>query len=171
MKERHRAGVGGVAAVIAANIAVAATLAASAVAAAAVRVEAHSAGMLAVGIVQHDVMSVHLSRQLDNAPVRNAVLTVLLRGVVHPTLVEADGSYTLRTKDLELPGPAMVQFDVVADGVRDSLKGSIDNAGVVDAAPRQENSVRQLGWWALNFSVCIGFLMLISRRRRSAQKS
>ncbi len=142
----------------------------AAAAAAAARVEAHAAGMLAVGIVQGDVMSVHLSRELDNAPVRDAVLTVRLRGVTHPTLAEADGSYTLRTKDLELPGAAVLQFDVVVGGSRASLRGNLDEGGV-GPTPREDNGIRQLGWWALNFSVCIGFLMLVSRRRKAARKN
>jgi hypothetical protein len=38
------------------------------------------------------------------------------------------------------------------------------------AGPSEDkNSARQLWWWALNFGVCIGFLWLISRRRKAAQ--
>jgi hypothetical protein len=29
---------------------------------------------------------------------------------------------------------------------------------------------RQMWWWALNFAVCIGFLMLWSRRRKARQE-
>jgi hypothetical protein len=99
--------------------------------------------------------------------VRDAVLTVLLRGVVHPTTAEADGSYTLQTKDLDLPGSASVVFQIAQGGVRDDLKGALQ---IVESQPKPEdkNSARQLGWWVLNFGVCIGFLMLISRRRKKA---
>jgi len=134
---------------------------------AAPRIEARSANLLAVGIVHGDRMSIHLSRLIDNAPVRDAVLTVLLRGIVHPTVAEADGSYTLQTKDLDVPGAASVQFQVMQGQARDDLKGEL----VVAAGPTKpedKNSARQLWWWVLNFAVCIGFLLLISRRRKAA---
>jgi hypothetical protein len=131
------------------------------------RVEAREAGLLAVGIAQDDRMVVHLSRLVDNAPVRNAVLTVLLRGVVHPTMAEADGSYTLQTKDLALPGPAAVVFQVAVGGVREDIKGVLDIPGTPDK-PEDKNGARQLWWWLLNFAVCTGFLMLWSRRRKAA---
>jgi hypothetical protein len=35
--------------------------------------------------------------------------------------------------------------------------------------PEDKNTARQLGWWVLNFAVCIGFLWLVSRRRKSAK--
>ena len=38
------------------------------------RIEARSADLLAVGTVQGDRMTIHLSRILDNAPVRDAVV-------------------------------------------------------------------------------------------------
>jgi len=47
---------------------------------AATRVEARSESLLAVGIVRADHLVVHVTRVVDNAPVRDAVLTVLLRG-------------------------------------------------------------------------------------------
>ncbi len=130
------------------------------------RVEARSATLLAVGIVHGDQMTIHVSRSLDNAPVRDATVNVLLRGVVHPTMAEADGSYTLHTKDLELPGSAGLVFAVSFAGTHEDLKGELHAA---DAAikPQDENSARQLGWWVLNFAVCIGFLMLWSRRRKA----
>jgi hypothetical protein len=133
------------------------------------RIEARSRNLLAVGIVHGDRMSIHLSRLLDNAPVRDAVVNVLLRGVIHPTVAEADGSYTLQTQDLGLPGAASVEFQVVEGAARENL-----DAGLVVAdtqpKPQEQNSARQLGWWALNFGVCIGFLMLLSRRRKNAPK-
>ncbi len=134
------------------------------------RIEARSNTLLAVGIVHGDRMTIHLSRLMDNAPVRDAALTVLLRGVVHPTTAEADGSYTLQTKDLSLPGSAAVIFQVVQGNAREDLQGALrvtaDRAGNTE----EKNSARQLGWWVLNFAVCIGFLMLISRRRKAAAK-
>ena len=131
------------------------------------RIEARSANFLAVGIVHDDRMSIHLSRLIDNAPVRDAALTVLLRGVLHPTLAEADGSYTLQTHDLELPGPASLEFEVQQGQGHENLKGAIPGAaGAIRTDDK--NSARQLWWWALNFVVCIGFLLLWSRRRKSA---
>jgi hypothetical protein len=131
------------------------------------RIEARSANLLAVGIVQDDRMSIHLSRVIDNAPVRDAVLAVLMRGTIHSTTAEADGSYTLQTKDLNLPGSASVVFQVTQGGAREDLEGALQ---IADSQPKleQKNSARQLWWWVLNFTVCIGFLMLISRRRKAA---
>jgi hypothetical protein len=130
------------------------------------RVEARSADLWAVGVVHNDRMAIHLSRLSDNAPVRDAVLNVVLRGVVHPTTAEADGSYVLQTQDLDLPGSAAVVFQVVQGNSREELQGALQVAD----QPKQEdrNSSRQLWWWVLNFAVCIGFLMLISRRRKAA---
>ncbi len=137
---------------------------------AAPRIEARSANLLAVGIVHDDRMAIHLSRLIDNAPVRDAALTVLLRGVEHPTTAEADGSFTLQTKDLELPGSATVVFQIAALGrARENLKGALQVAA--DAAkPADKNIARQLGWWVLNFAVCIGFLILWNRQRKPARQ-
>ncbi len=132
------------------------------------RIEARSATLLAVGIVHDDRMAIHLSRLNDNAPVRDAVVTVVLRGVVHPTTAEADGSYTLESKDLRLPGSAVVVFQVAAGGkTAEDLKGMLQVTGN-SGKPEEPNNARQLWWWVLNFAVCIGFLMLISRRRKAA---
>ncbi len=133
----------------------------------ATRVEAQSADFLAVGLVQGDRMSIRLSRVADNAPVPDAVLTVLLRGVVHPTVAEADGSYTLKTQDLTIPGDAAMEFQLARGAVHERLPAAIQVAQS-QPKPADENSVRQLGWWVLNFAVCIGFLMLLSRRRKTA---
>jgi hypothetical protein len=56
---------------------------------------------------------------------------------------------------------------VVLGGTREDLTGTLQ---VAESAPKAEdkNSARQLGWWVLNFAVCIGFLMLWSRRRKTA---
>jgi hypothetical protein len=133
---------------------------------AAPRIEARSANLLAVGIVHGDRMSIHLSRLADNAPVRDAVLNVLLRGVVHPATAEADGSYTMQTPDLVVAGAASMEFQVMQGQLREDLKGELLVADS-QAKPGQKNSARQLWWWVLNFAVCIGFLRLLSRRRKA----
>ncbi len=113
-------------------------------------------------------MTIHLSRILDNAPVRDAMVTVALRGAAHSTTAEVDGSYTLQTPDLTLPGAASVQFQVAFGGTREELKGTLQIGGTGGNAGGKNNA-RQLWWWVLNFAVCIGFLMLWSRRRKRAQ--
>jgi len=147
---------------------VAAAAAAPSAAQPAARIEARSATFLAVGIVQGDRMAIHLSRLVDNAPVRNAALNVVLRGTVHPTTAEVDGSYTVQATDLALQGTAAVEFQVSQGAKRENLKGTLQVAAG-DAAADEKNNARQLWWWVLNFAVCIGFLWLISRRRKSAQ--
>jgi hypothetical protein len=136
---------------------------------AATRIEARSENLLAVGIVHADRMTIHVTQLTDNAPVRDAVLTVLLRGVAHPTVAEADGSYTLQTKDLNLPGPVSLEFQVIQGTTRHDLKGTLLAADGVAKAD-DKNSARQLWWWVLNFAVCIGFLLLISRRRKASRQ-
>jgi hypothetical protein len=132
------------------------------------RIEARSASFLAVGLVRDDRMIVHLSRLIDNAPVSDAALTVALRGVSHPTTAEADGSYSFQTKDLNLPGSASVEFQVAQGATRENLEGVLQISGAGEM-PKNKNSARQLWWWVLNFAVCIGFLWLISRRRKAAR--
>jgi membrane fusion protein, heavy metal efflux system len=136
--------------------------------ASAARVEARSQELLAVGLVHDDKMSIHVSRLIDNAPVRDAVVTVVLRGTAHPTTAETDGSYALETKDLTLPGAATVEFQVSQGGASESLKGTLDIAQAA-GQPEDKNSARQLWWWVLNFAVCFGVLWLISRRRKAAK--
>ncbi len=133
------------------------------------RVEARSDDLLAVGIAHDDRMSIHVTQMNDNAPVQGAVLTVRLRGSVHPTVAEADGSYTLQTPELRLPGPASLQFQVKQGDALHELTGTLLVAAGA-AVPEDKNGSRQLWWWVLNFSVCIGFLMLISRRRKAARQ-
>lgn len=128
------------------------------------RVEARSSDVLAVGVVRDDKMTIHLSRISDNAPVRDAVLTVVLRGIAHPTTAEADGSYSLLTKDLTLPGAAAVDFHVLQGSSQESLKGTLDVAAA-GGESEDKNSARQLWWWVLNFSVCGAALWLFSRRK------
>jgi hypothetical protein len=132
------------------------------------RVEARSDDLLAVGLAQGNRMIIRISRLIDNAPVRDAAVTVTLRGITHPTTAEADGSYTLQTQDLALPGAAAVEFQVEQAAAHETLKGMLQVAGGAGSAG-DKNSARQLWWWVLNFAVCIGFLALISRRRKAAQ--
>jgi cobalt-zinc-cadmium efflux system membrane fusion protein len=136
--------------------------------ASAARVEARSKDLLAVGLVHDDKMSIHVSRFIDNAPLRDAVVTVVLRGTAHPATAETDGSYAFESKDLTLPGAAAVEFQVSQGGARESLKGTLDIAKSADQ-PEDKNSARQLWWWVLNFAVCFGVLWLISRRRKAAK--
>ena len=132
------------------------------------RVEVRSADLWAVGVVHDDKMSIHLSRLVDNAPVRDAAITVVLRGTAHSATAETDGSYSLQAKDLTLPGAAAVEFQVGTGAARESLKGTLD-IGRAAGQPDDKNSARQLWWWVLNFAVCFGVLWLISRRRKAAQ--
>jgi hypothetical protein len=146
----------------------AAVAAAAAAALAPPRVEARSDDLMAVGVVRQDRMVIHLSRLADNSPVRDAAMTVVLRGAAHPATAETDGSYTLQTQDLALPGAAAVEFQVSQGALHESLKGSLEIAGAAGQSDAKSNA-RQLWWWVLNFSVCIGFLWLFSRRRKRAE--
>jgi membrane fusion protein, heavy metal efflux system len=132
------------------------------------RVEARSADLLAVGLVRGNRMTIHLSRLLDNAPVRDAAVMVVLRGAAHPAVAETDGSYTLETPELAVPGAVAVEFQVEQAGARQSLKGTLQIASAA-GQPEDRNTARQLGWWVLNFAVCIGFLWLVSRRRKDSK--
>ncbi len=131
------------------------------------RVEARSADFVAVGVLQGDRLVVHLTRALDNSPVRDAALTVTLRGATHAATAEADGGYAVSTPDLVAPGAAVVVFDVTEGATHERLEGSLTGpAG--EARADDGSGVRQLGWWVLNFAACIGFLWLIARRRKAA---
>jgi len=151
-------------------LAVAAASAAGALAAAPAlpRVEARSADLLAVAVVHDDKMSIHVSRLIDNAPVRDAAITVVLRGTAHATTAETDGSYSLQSKDLTLPGAAAVDFQISQGAAPQSLQGTLDIAAAAGQTD-DKNNARQLWWWVLNFAVCFGVLWLISRRRKAAQ--
>ncbi len=132
------------------------------------RVEARSADILAVGVVRGDVMTIHLSRVLDNAPLHAAAVSLMLRGSAHPALAEADGSYSVHTPDLALPGAAAVVFTIGQPNAEQRLYGTLQISGTAGSGPDPgSNAVRQYGWWALNFAVCIGFLILWSRRKQS----
>jgi hypothetical protein len=131
------------------------------------RIEARSSDLLAVGTVHDDRMSIHLSRLIDNAPVRDAAVAMVLRGTTHGAVAEADGSYSVETPDLRLPGTAAVQFEVTRGDAHEVLAGMLE-----DQHPGQsedKGSTRQLGWWVLNFAVCIGFLWLWSRRKKTGE--
>jgi hypothetical protein len=133
------------------------------------RVEARSATYLAVGLVQGDRMSIHLSRISDNAPVHDAVVTVALRGESHATSAETDGSYGFESKDLLVPGSAAIEFRVEQGELHERLDGSLQTTGKADKPEDNKSNARQLWWWVLNFAVCIGVLVLLSRRRKAAQ--
>jgi hypothetical protein len=128
------------------------------------RVEARSSDLLAVGTVHDSRMTIHLSGLVDNAPVRDAALGVVLRGTAHPAVAEADGSYSVQTEDLRLPGTAAVQFEVTRGADREVLTGTLE-ASARPGETDDKGSTRQFGWWVLNFAVCIGFLWLWSRRK------
>ncbi len=130
------------------------------------RVEARSASYLVVGIVQGGSMNIHLSRVLDNAPVRDAVVDVAFRGASHPAVAQVDGSYAIESKELAVTGPVAVDFRVKAGGAEEKLSGTLDVGGGGGADER--GTWRNLAWWVLNFGVCIGFLLLWSNRRKRA---
>jgi hypothetical protein len=132
------------------------------------RIEARSADLLAVGTVRGGRLTLHVSRIIDNAPVRTAAVTVVLRGTAHPATAEADGSYSIETPDLSLPGAASVQLQIAQGAATEELQGVLRIADAAGPA-EDKNGARQLGWWVLNFAVCIGILFLW--RRRKAKKS
>jgi hypothetical protein len=134
---------------------------------AAARVEARSAQLLAVGTVHGGRMTIHLSRLEDNAPVRDAEVAVVLRGATHAATALADGGYAVETPDLSLPGTAAVRIEVTSSGARQDLEGTLQPAASPEPT-EDKGSSRQLGWWVLNFAVCIGFLWLWQRRKRDA---
>jgi hypothetical protein len=133
----------------------------------AARVEARSAHLLAVGTVHGERMTIHLSRLEDNAPVRDAEVALVLRGATHPTTALADGGYAVETPDLALPGAAAVRIEVTSSGTRQDLDGTLQPAASPERT-EDKGSSRQIGWWVLNFAVCIGFLWLWQRRKRHA---
>jgi hypothetical protein len=144
----------------------AASMAAATTAAGTARVEARSAQLLAVGTVHGGQMTIHLSRLEDNAPVRDAEVAVALRGATHPATAMADGGYSIATPDLALPGAAAVRIEVTSNGTRQDLEGTLEPTAAPGPA-EDKGSSRQLGWWVLNFAVCIGFLWLWQRRKRN----
>lgn len=134
----------------------------------AARVETRSSNLLAVGVVHGDTMTVRVSRLIDNAPVKDAAITVVLRGTAHPATAETDGSYSVQTKDFMLPGAAAVDFQVSQGSAVENLKGTLDVAGSSGGSD-DRNGSRQIWWWVLNFAVCGAALWLFSRRRKAAK--
>jgi hypothetical protein len=130
------------------------------------RVEARSAQLLAVGTVRGEHMTIHLSRLEDNAPVRDAEVALALRGATHPATALADGGYAIESPDLALPGAAAVRIEVTSNGTRQDLNGTLEPTAAPGPGGEDKGSSRQLGWWVLNFAVCIGFLWLWQRRKR-----
>ncbi len=130
------------------------------------RIEARSARYLAVGVVQGGNLRIHLSRTLDNAPVRDAAVEVQLRGVRLPATAQTDGSYSLQSDALRAPGAATLAIDVTEGGTRERLQGTL-RIEPSEGKAAESSNLRQIGWWVLNFTVCIGFLLLISRRRQA----
>ncbi len=134
--------------------------------AAAPRIELRSADYLLVGLVHGDALNLRLSRVSDNAPVRDAAITAMLRGASYPLIAQADGSYSFEAKDLALPGPAGIDFRIVRGTVQDTLRGTLQ----VPTATKDDDksSFRQNAWWVLNFAVCIAAYWLFMRRRKTA---
>ncbi len=129
------------------------------------RVELHSKDFLIVAVVRGPVMTLHVSRALDNSAVRDAAVSIVLRGSTYPATATVDGGYEVKTPDLGIPGAATVEFRITAGDAQEWMRGTLDiGAGEVKDGG---TNLRQMGWWVLNFSVCIGFLMLISRRRKA----
>jgi hypothetical protein len=131
------------------------------------RIEVRSESLLLVGVVHGDSMNMHLSRVLDNSPVRDAQVTVLLRGTPYPATAQVDGGYAISAKDLTLPGSAAIEFQITQGRARESLRGTLQ---APEAAVKNDdqNGIRQYAWWILNFGVCIGVLVLFQRRRKAA---
>ncbi len=132
------------------------------------RIETHSAHYLLVAVAHGDRIGAHLSRLLDNAPVTDAVVTAALRGKEYPLIAQPDGGYALQAADLALPGSATIEFTVVEHGATEKMAGTLQIAANSEHRT-SASGARQFGWWALNFGVCIGFLVLIARRRNRAQ--
>jgi hypothetical protein len=133
-----------------------------------VRVEAKSKSYVAVGLVEADRMTIHLSRALDNAPVHDAAIQVTIRALSMTAVAQADGSYEVKSAELKATGPAVVAFLVTRGGETEKLVGTLE-APVVAKKVTESGQARQMLWWVLNFAVCIGFLMLYSRRRKAAE--
>ncbi len=131
------------------------------------RVEAKSNSFVAVGVVTADRMVIHLSRALDNAPVHDAAVKVTIRALSLTAVAQTDGSYEVKSAELTASGPAVVAFLVTRAGETEKLVGTLD-APAVTKKVTDSGQARQLMWWVLNFAVCIGFLLLYSRRRKAA---
>jgi len=85
---------------------------------------------------------------------------VTLRGVAHPTIAEADGGFTLQTKDLAIPGAARSNFRSCRPRRADP-QGTLQvaaGAGGAETGTPPGNSVV-----GAQFRRVIGFLWLYSR--------
>lgn len=131
------------------------------------RVEARSKTYLAVGLLTGDRLVIHLSRLLDNAPVHDAALEVQVRALDLPAIAQTDGSYEVRDARLAAEGPTAIAFVVREGNSSEKLTGTLD-VPASRGSGTHEGQARQLLWWVLNFAVCIGLLVLISRRRKAA---
>lgn len=131
------------------------------------RVEARSKTYLAVGLLTGDRMVIHLSRLLDNTPIPDAAVEVRVRVLDLPAIAQPDGSYEVRNPALAAEGPAVVEFLVRQGETSEKLVGTLEGPASKQSSPH-EGQTRQLLWWVLNFAVCIGLLVLISRRRKAA---
>ena len=136
----------------------------AAAAAAPARIEARSADLVVVGVLQGETLTIHVSRLLDNAPVRDAAVEVAFRGGAYPTVAQVDGGYSLQAAQLAVPGTTAMEFRVSANGTEQKLTGTLQVAG--DEHSDGSGSVRQFLWWVLNFAVVGGFLVLLARRRK-----
>lgn len=132
------------------------------------RIEARSTTYLLVGLVHGESMSVHVSRLLDNTPVRDAQVTMLLRGREYPATAQVDGGYTVTAKELALPGSAAVEFRIARSAVQETLRATLQTSEGT-SKDDDKSGIRQYAWWILNFGICIGALMLYSRRSKNAE--
>lgn len=131
------------------------------------RIEARSADLVVVGVLQGETLTIRVSRLLDNAPVRDAAVAVAFRGATYPTVAQVDGGYSFHAGELALPGTTAMEFRVNIGGSEEKLTGTLQVATGSDNIDNS-GSVRQLGWWVLNFAVCGGFLVLLARRKKRA---
>jgi hypothetical protein len=132
------------------------------------RIEARSSDLIVVGLLQADTMTIHVSRVLDNAPVRDAQLDVAFRGATYPTVAQVDGGYTFQARELALPGTVAMEFHIVAGGSDEKLSGTLQVAPA-SGKTGEGSSARQYYWWVLNFAVCGAFLVLWARRKKRAE--
>jgi hypothetical protein len=137
-------------------------------AAAPARIEARSANLLVVGLVQGDAMRINVSRLLDNAPVRDAIVAVAFRGESHPAVAQVDGGYLLKSPEFALPGAIAMEFRVTQGGAEERLAGTLQVAAAGDKTD-DSGSARQMYWWVLNFAVCGAFLLLWARRKKRTE--
>lgn len=129
------------------------------------RIVAQSTSYRLVGLLRGDALRLRVSRALDGTPVTDAAVTVEFRGRSYPATATVDGGYGIRTPQLAVSGPTAFAFEIRAGNETQVLRGVLTGFAKTRSS---HGRVRQLGWWILNFSVCIGFLALLSRRRKRA---